>query len=180
MADKPQHPGMDRRGFLSMLVAGAATLTVGGGVGAAQAKDALLSLESLPSATLPGNLDSLFPYFRPGVTIVNGWEIRGAEWNHGAVELVCGKEGSDSIVVTLCGRTNSASGLETTEHFELFLMNNGSGARATEREAHQAVRIIAEVARMSTPTGEQLALFSNHAERLAAIEAGSLRYASAG
>ncbi len=164
-----------------MLVAGAATLSVGGSAALAQTSGALLNLDELPAAHLPGKLEAVFPYFRPGVTVVNGWEINRANWNHGAVELECTRgRGEESFVVAICKRSNPVQGIEVTDHFELFLMNDGEGRRATEKDAHQAIRIVAEVARMGEPTREQLALFSPHVERLVAIENGTLQYATAG
>ena len=181
MAIKRQQTEIDRRGFLSMLVAGAATLSVGGPSALAPANGALSALDELPAAHLPGKLETVFPYFRPGVTVVNGWEISRAGWNHGAVELECTRgSGEESFVVAICKRSNPVQGIEVTDQFELFLMNDGEGRRATEKDAHQALRIVAEVTQMGEPTLEQLALFSPHAERLVAIENGTLQYATAG
>ena len=130
MADKPNILEWGRRGFLSMLVAGAATLTVGGGVGGAGERCiAIAGIAAIRhSSGKPGWPLPVFPA-----------RCDHREWlgNSGANEpwrlnWFAGKKAQTQFV-THCGRTNSRV-VSRQPNTSSCLMNNSSGARATEQK----------------------------------------------
>jgi hypothetical protein len=169
-----------RRGFLAGLVAGSALLAVGTHPIAAIASP----LGSAAKATdylahwSPAEKD-VFGLFQAGTGIVHDWFIENATLEAGAIALTIGQGNDVTARVDICRKGDLTTGIESTTWFDLFLMNDGAQTTATKTEMHQAVRILAEVLRRSEQDLSCApADLKTHTERLAMIEADTLRFPS--
>jgi len=160
-----------RRGFLAGLLAGTALLSSS----TAFAIDSWLGETHLPGAS--SSLAAALDWIRPGVGVTGDWTIDADRIEGSAVVIDVVSAQGGSFRLDVCRRSDASGGIETTEHFDLRLMNEGSGSNATTADHHQPTRIIAEIIRRSeerlTSAPREL---STHAERLALFHAGDLRH----
>lgn len=170
---------MERRNFLAGLVAGSATLVIGG-----TPVIAIDSTQNLPKGLkgregISNALLEQFHYIQPGVGIIEGWEIRDVSWVHGAVRIEALASSGASFSLDVCRKGAVAHGVESSENFDFLLMNDGKGVSLTETPAHQAVRILREVVvRTEADASLAAASMATHNERLAAIETKTLQFAT--
>ena len=167
-----------RRGFLAGLVAGSALLAVGTSPIAAIASplgNAAKATDYLSHWTAAEK--DVFGLFQVGTGIVHDWYINNATLEAGAIALTIGQENGVTARVDICRKGAQASGIESTTWFDLFLMNDGAQATDTTTEMHQAVRILAEILRRNEQElSSAPADLKTHTERLAMIEANTLRF----
>ena len=119
-----------RRGFLARLLAGTA------GLAAASALPVSARwLSTAPDASGAQQHDQLaraFRYVEAGVGVVDDWTILETREEGGAICIEL-SDGKRRLRVDVC-RLDAGSGplgVESTDHFDFFVMNEGGGAHAT-------------------------------------------------
>ena len=167
-----------RRGFLAGMVAGSALFAIAPAalLGSKEALGSTLKQTAFLSEWAAIDRD-VFRYFQSGTGIVHDWFISETTFESGAIVLsLTGGDGSD-VRIDICEKSGDGEGIESTDHFDLFVMNDGGGATDTETDCHQPVRILAEVLRRTEVdlTGAPSQM-KNHVERLALIEAKALSF----
>ena len=177
-----QDGSISRRGFLTGLAAGSAVLAVSGPLlartGTQFPQHAAQSLTERPIDLLSPELRRVLSDLAPGARVLPSWCIGRVTARPGAVAVFLTSDEGQELRIDLCRRDpESRTGVAVTEHFELVVMNAGTGQTSTPRVHEQAVRVLAEVLRKSerTLTAPPSEL-QTHSRRLALFRSNVLHH----